>query len=247
MKNIMPEGKPRTPGVDPPSASTPTRQGKQTPQTGGGPSWTSLSECLKKKTPHTGGGPLELGLKAWKPRQTPHTGVDRGLPIQRGSIDCKPRTRGDGPILSALDYRGGPKTPRTRGWPLLCGACNSVKSANPAPAGVDLDWARLNGHVVGKPRTSGGGPRSTPPHSGQAPQTPHTGGGPTRSSRMQLGQERKPRTRGGGPDWLGRLPWLQSQTPHPRGWTVSPANPPAGPSANPAPAGVDQKIEAGVD
>ena len=134
------------------------------------------------------GGPVSKGLARHMRRQTPPA---RGwTPSPLPQVDrqgANPANARVAPALRCVQL-GQERKPRERGGgPDWLGASRG-SSPTPAPAGVDLDWARLNGQVVGKPRTRGGRPRQLRPGWNRGTQTPH----PRGWTSFSLGSDSRP-------------------------------------------------------
>ncbi len=107
--------------------------------------WTGVSAVL---------GPLLLVLPA-------RAGVDRVRAAHRGRRRRAPRASGGGPAVRGAAGSSGRCSPRERGWTADPGTEPGTGQVLPARAGVDRFRRDNLLALVGAPRASGGGPRST--------------------------------------------------------------------------------------
>ena len=225
------------PGPDPGHAGRPA-----SPHTRG---WTASGQIFLPRlraSPHTRG---------WTPDGTQDWALAIGFPAHAGMDPARgpygplsaglPRTRGDGPG----SVGGGPAlataSPHTRGWTLICCACQARSRGFPAHAGMDPTPERWEPSCTRLPRTRGDGPVSISRHDRRAGASPHTrgwtrgrrghgrvfrgfpahAGMDPRPRRPAPGPARLPRTRGDGPARSASQVAPDPASPHTRGWTPS--------------------------
>ena len=172
-------------------------------------------------SPHTRGwtrlGDVITGLgQGFPPHTRGWTSAGHGLNLQHSGF---PRTRGDGPTVSAGCPRRAKVSPHTRGWtpgptPRPCG-----RRGFPAHAGMDRICSRRRGTPPGFPRTRGDGPDRFMVVVVYAKVSPHTRGWTAAERRIAFIHDGFPRTRGDGPRGLECPMTRGAVSPHTRGWT----------------------------
>ena len=152
-------GFPAHAGMDLPAADA-NRYLRGLPRTrGDGPDGTRNTLTLRAASPHTRG---------WTPRQHPGRGRDDGFPAHAGMDPTRaapvprpgrlPRTRGDGPSASVLDWMAKLASPHTRGWTLALQRDYFGRCGFPAHAGMDPTRWSPAAPARWLPRTRGDGP-----------------------------------------------------------------------------------------
>ena len=152
-----------------------------------------------------------------------------------------PRTRGDGPVSTAVTTPAPWVSPHTRGWTLCSPSPSCTVSGFPAHAGMDPPRPTPGRPAPRFPRTRGDGPPSRSNNARSSAVSPHTRGwtrwrhvtttrrrgfpahaGMDRTGGAgPVGRRGFPRTRGDGPSAASALAARMRVSPHTRGWTRS--------------------------
>ena len=131
-------GFPAHAGMDPTPART-DRPASRLPRTrGDGPVFVLPSPLNRSASPHTRGWTLDALAKVdLEPGFPAHAGMDPSSCADRPSPSGLPRTRGDGPLTSAVTKGYGEASPHTRGWTRRGRAAAAPGRGFPAHAGMD--------------------------------------------------------------------------------------------------------------
>ena len=233
-------GLPRTRGDGPENRDNPADRSRASPHTRG---WTRQD---------TQNGHDDTGFPA-------HAGMDPHRPIPDRSRDRLPRTRGDGPPLTASWRCSGPASPHTRGWTRASLFDRLWLAGFPAHAGMDPSATESCSPLRRLPRTRGDGPRRQRRRWASCEASPHTRGwthdlhvgvvlplGFPAHAGMDpkptipgVEETRLPRTRGDGPLHMYSFVVIFRASPHTRGWTVYRETPRRFSRGFPAHAGMD--------
>jgi hypothetical protein len=109
--------------------------------------------------PHTRGWTLPRLFQSKQSGGSPaHAGMDPIKARARDYLAGLPRTRGDGPFLTAVAASSGAAPPHTRGWTLPDDHGGASDNGSPAHAGMDPHPRHLRPLAHRLPRTRGDGP-----------------------------------------------------------------------------------------
>ena len=181
-----------------PACSALTTQRDGFPAHAGMDPWSRPSWPRFRRLPRTrGDGPYDVAKMVGRVAASPHTRgwtpvPDRGRADRRGfpahagmdpgaGADTPPRrglprTRGDGPFISAPARTRSRASPHTRGWTRLQAAAERGSTGFPAHAGMDRAGRWMENRRSRLPRTRGDGPVSVVGRGFDAPASPHTRG-----------------------------------------------------------------------
>ena len=253
-------GFPAHAGMDP-NRHDPAPGGDGVPRTRGDGPRAAMAEIGRRTgSPHTRGWTPAVGRGPRQGEGFPaHAGMDlRVMSVSRARRGV-PRTRGDGPWISATSSCPCRGSPHTRGWTRRGVAAPARRRGFPAHAGMDphrivdfLSFPRV-------PRTRGDGPLAGQRGRHRPGGSPHTRGWtapvdlfevggcgfPAHAGMDRWSPPRRdtaagvPRTRGDGPFSSASTSFPRAGSPHTRGWTVGPYLPGIVAVGFPAHAGMD--------
>ena len=170
-------GFPAHAGMDPSAGSSPAHRPGLPRTRGDGPEYVIPPQDVIRASPHTRGWTLPASGQAALSGGFPaHAGMD--LPYSRsGRVTWRlPRTRGDGPALSAPALHLSRASPHTRGWTRSRRRGAFAVAGFPAHAGMDRRQCLPPASPPWLPRTRGDGPEGFAEFTRLYLASPHTRG-----------------------------------------------------------------------
>ena len=156
-------GSPAHAGMDPPGPQARSAWPWLPRSRGDGPGASCSRDLLRGAPPLTRGWTRRRWHRPQRRGGSPaHAGMDHINGGSPSALSWLPRSRGDGPRLSANRASMLAAPPLTRGWTLSMGNPSRAKLGSPAHAGMDPPDALLDGDAVGLPRSRGDGPPPAP-------------------------------------------------------------------------------------
>ncbi len=130
-------------------------------------------------TPHTRGLPLTRAISPDGAMVDPaHAGITPATGSNPLATICRPRTRGDYPVVFPAALIAVMSTPHTRGLPVSGRRKIRKHRVDPAHAGITLVFVKVAQTADGRPRTRGDYPALCPQRKMMRKSTPHTRGLP---------------------------------------------------------------------